>query len=251
MSCFSSAAFEIGHPASKVTDKYVSRWVPRLVGLPVDCIWERPELNYRVISDSPRVKMNMCLTGSLGWQKSLEELELSYRAISEAAVRQSLVGLPLGALRLAMKSWSWFPGHFRIHGWDQGCGPITWDTGRHRQTPPRSLGVWCWWLDQGHTRMYLSPQGDGTVSMSVTMVACQPPGHSLHSQNGPPRSETPLGFHSPLLGSQGSHKGTFVHGWLPNYCCWVGNTSRERPTPSFSDITLLEYVFFKTIKTRQ
>lgn len=69
----------------------------------------------------------------------MEELEPSYRAISESAVRQSVAGLPLGALRLAVKNRSWLPGHLRTHSWDQGCGPSTWDTGRRDP----SQAPWC------------------------------------------------------------------------------------------------------------
>lgn len=32
-------------------------------------------------------------------------------------------------------------------------------------------------------------------------------------------------FHSLLTGSPSSHKDTFVWGWMPNYCCWMGDIS--------------------------
>lgn len=47
-------------------------------------------------------------------------------------------------------------------------------------------------------------------------------GVGLPSQNDLPQSQSwgLPGFYNLLSGSQKCHKGTFIHGWLPNYCCW-------------------------------
>lgn len=45
-------------------------------------------------------------------------------------------------------------------------------------------------------------------------------GTDLPSQNGSRQPWASLSFHKLLSGYQSSHRGTFFHGWLSNYCCW-------------------------------
>lgn len=75
--------------------------------------------------------------------------------------------------------------------------------------------------------------GCSQVHMGRLQVCCWDHRLACHldmgppSQNSPLWSLAPLGFHSLLPGSQSSHKGTFDHGQLPNYCCWQEIWARD------------------------
>ena len=61
--------------------------------------------------------------------------------------------------------------------------------------------------------------GDRAVSTSASGTMIRESATSVRQ----PQSWTALGFHGLLTGSPSSHKGTFVWGWMPNYCCWMGD----------------------------
>ena len=64
-------------------------------------------------------------------------------------------------------------------------------------------------------------------------------GTDLPSQNSPPQSWVPLRLHNLLSRSQSSHKGTFVPGGLPNYCCCRGIWTGDLLFHHLADVTRL------------
>lgn len=135
-------------------------------------------------------------------------------------------------------SWSLFMEHFHVHNWDWGLY-IYYQIHRCTGLLPGPLAYGekikakrgYHWLPRG-TELFPSLQ---LVDESPAWVL------GLSFQNSTPYSWTAPGFYSLLPGFQSSHKGIFVHGWIPNYCCWEEDTMRDILFGQLADVTLTMY----------
>ena len=126
-------------------------------------------------------------------------------------------------------------GHFRVYCQDWGLWTITWHMGRYDFS-----------LTHGHMILGARPRPNTGIALSTVgwshfwfcsqdrVAWVSHLGASLPSQNGAPRSLTPLGFHNVLPGSL---KGPLVCGRLLSYCCWGGMQAKEPLFCHLNDVT--------------
>lgn len=114
-------------------------------------------------------------------------------------------------------SWDWSWACYLSHGWTWFLpGPLIYGAGGRTMA------------NQGYSRVHYHMEL--LLGLARTMISGSAtwscPAFSKH----PSCSWTPMVFHNFLPRSQSSHKFTFcVLGWLPNYHCSEGNTSKRPP----------------------
>lgn len=87
---------------------------------------------------------------------------------------------------------------------------------------PGPLVRWFWYQAQGHMGLKPSSLGNKIVlgsEVGITVMGIFYLGAGLHLPNDLPRSKDSTEESQLLPASQGSHKETFVHGWVQNFCC--------------------------------